>query len=164
MRSDCFYFAPQHYTASLNTPPGCVNAAGLGEEDRVDPAPAASMKLPTAATAPELAAVADIDIHDEGTYKFILCEVSKGGFSKNVVRASRHFDLHVDNFQALRMETQAIGAKVKMLGGGRLTNDNGNVNVYGYSATFGRCETCNRVAAEILKAGGMKVTWSNDGY
>jgi hypothetical protein len=144
-----------------------IPRAGLGEDDRMDPAPADSTKKPTPRNAPKLFSLADVDVHDTGTYKYVLCEVSKGGFAKNVVRASRHFDLHVDNFQALRMETRGIDAKVKMLGGGRLTNDNGNINVYGYSATFGRCETCNRIASEILKegySGAKEVTWTNEGY
>jgi len=62
---------------------------------------------------------------------------------------SSHFDLHVDNFEALRREVKNTGAAVKMLGGGRLTNDGTNINIYGYSATFGRCETCNKIAAEV---------------
>jgi hypothetical protein len=93
------------------------------------------------------------DVHPSGTFKYILAkvgltltvtldshahesphwpQVSHNGASKNVVRASRHFDLHVDNFEALRRETAGMdGVRVTMLGGGRITHDSVNVNVYG---------------------------------
>lgn len=142
---------------------------GLGEDDREEPNPEDQM------TAPEqgnpLAAVPVVDVHPSGTFKYILARISLNGASKNVVRASRHFDLHVDNFEALRMEIAPTGAVAAMLGGGRITHDTDSVNVYGYSATFGRCETCNSIAAKILACptcangvGSKSITWTNTGY
>merc|ERR1712216_91278 len=119
---------------------------GLGEDDRRDPSPT---NAPPANT--PLAEVADVDIHSSGTFKYILAKISLGSYSKNVVRASAHFDLHVDNFEALRREVSDAGATATMLGGGRLTHDGAGINVYGYSATFGRCETCNSLSAEMLE-------------
>ena len=104
---------------------------GLGEDDREEPNPEDQM------TAPEqgnpLAAVPVVDVHPSGTFKYILARISLNGASKNVVRASRHFDLHVDNFEALRMEIAPTGAVAAMLGGGRITHDTDSVNVYGIS-------------------------------
>ena len=43
-----------------------------------------------------------------------------------------------------------------------------DVEIYGYSKTFGRCEECNKMAADIIKRDdafeGVQVRWSNEGY
>merc|ERR1711934_891473 len=77
---------------------------GLGEADRVDPTPTTPPKKGS-----QLAEVADVDIHKDGTFKYILSRLDFESASKNVVRASPDFDLHVDNFEALRREVAVHG-------------------------------------------------------
>ena len=71
---------------------------------------------------------------------------------------------------AMRTELHGLQS-VKVLGGGRIAFEGAparTISVYGYSKTYGRCEACNRQAAELLRAspeyGQFPVSWSNEGY
>lgn len=62
----------------------------------------------------------------------------------------------------------------RVLGGGRLrvqppvpgSAGRGRIEVFGYSKTYGRCESCNRQTAELLRRAypDYDTVWSNDGY
>ena len=146
---------------------------GLGEEERTDPRPFDLSALPPPLTDDAGDAVDPVDIHAAGRFKFVLVEVSVGDQWSYLLRSHHEVDYHADLFEATKREIRArlLKGKVAILGGGRLFRPEGKpgeIFLYGFSATFGRCQPCNEIAAAMIRTSlGLtdeQVTWSNEGY
>ena len=107
-----------------------------------------------------------------GTWKYVLLAVddSRGGKAL-LVRNQPDLAYHAEMADAARRELSALGGlkTLSVLGGGRIANPaSGEIQVYGFSKTYGRCELCNKMAAELIRAAPehrrRDVSWSNEGY
>ena len=85
----------------------------------------------------------------------------------NTVGDSEDWTAHVAR-RLLDLVQPRSGVEVRfcVLGGGRIEAGGARRAVFGYSKTFGRCKSCNEVAADLLSenCSACEVTWSNDGY
>ena len=106
-----------------------------------------------------------------GTWKYVLLEAddAAGGtsmFVRNTVGLQYHAEMASE---AIRTELHRL-KHVRVLGGGRIqfSRMNRTISIWGYSKTYGRCEKCNRVAAELVGKSAeyaqYHTTWSNEGY
>ena len=107
-----------------------------------------------------------------GTWKYVLLQAEdwRGGVSL-LVRNQEDRSYHAEMVDGARTELSALGLKeLRVLGGGRIAHNAAaqTISVYGFSHTYGRCETCNRLAAELVRGVPLYrrfvVTWSNEGY
>ena len=80
----------------------------------------------------------DVQI-DEGRFKYILARLVQGDRSKIVVRGKKGRSYHMNIFEELKVEADAIGVEVIPLGGGRIEHDAAteDISIYGYSSAFG---------------------------
>ena len=108
----------------------------------------------------------------KGTWKYVLLQAEdwRGGLSL-LVRNQEGRSYHAEMVDGARTELAALGLKeLRVLGGGRIAHNAAaqTISIYGFSHTYGRCETCNRLAAELVRAVPQYrryvVTWSNEGY
>jgi phosphohistidine phosphatase len=108
-----------------------------------------------------------------GTWKYVLLEIQDSeGRRKTLVRSTAYLIYHAQMASAAMRELKASNPNVKtrVLGGGRISfaARAQTISIFGYSKTYGRCEPCNRQAAEILRQtpryAQYHVHWSNDGY
>ena len=112
-----------------------------------------------------IAEVPDVQIDDEGIYKYILIRATdKQGESKNLVRGFATAGFHADILDATEKQLLPKGIQLDCLGGGRIEKSNKTISVYGHSIGFGRAD--HQVTVAILKKSfpGYNITWSNDGY
>lgn len=113
-------------------------------------------------------------IDKEGSYKYVLIKIEDSfGKSALVIRSCPKKDgtkcKHPDAFKKAQMELQAKGLKATCLGGGRITRHPskhlsikaGYVSIFGYSKTFGKCDTCNRDACVLVKGTYVKTKKKN---
>ena len=108
----------------------------------------------------------------KGTWKYVLLRAEdwRGGLSL-LVRNQEGRSYHAEMVDGARTELAALGLKeLRVLGGGRIAHNAAaqTISIYGFSHTYGRCDTCNRLAAELVRAVPQYrryvVTWSNEGY
>lgn len=116
--------------------------------------------------AEKLAQVDDVDIDPEGTFKYILINISTNGAKKKIVRGYSRCGYHSDILDEVTPELKKLGIKAKCEGGGRIQHDASasKLNVYGYSQGFGKAK--HEISVEILKKKypNYEITWSDDGY
>eukprot|EP00055_Hartaetosiga_balthica_P016818 m.108049 g.108049 ORF g.108049 m.108049 type:complete len:127 (-) comp9184_c8_seq1:1955-2335(-) len=116
-----------------------------------------------------LGSVADVDIDDEGVFKYVLMHVTDpiSGESKTVVRGFNHCEFHDDVFCKASKPLEALGLKVEERGGGRIEHhrSKGTCFVYGYSMAFGRAK--HGIAVQLIQQAypeHTSVSFSNEGY
>ncbi|XP_049768940.1 sex-regulated protein janus-A-like isoform X1 [Schistocerca cancellata] len=129
-----------------------------------------SRTLMTAAE--KLAAVPDVDIDPEGTFKYVLIRVfgpeGPDGKepSKLVVRGYKRAGFHSDVYDETMDRVKGLGVDTECTGGGRIQHDPSAkvIKVYGYSQGFGKADHSKTV--EILKTAypDYNITWSDEGY
>ena len=104
-----------------------------------------------------------------GTWKYVLMQADDDtGASALYVRSTAGLQFHAEMAEdAIRSELHRL-QNVRVLGGGRIAFDGRTVRIWGYSKTYGRCDSCNERAAALVRAspahGQYRVTWSDDGY
>jgi len=105
-----------------------------------------------------------------GTWKYVLLQAHDAfGGKRILVRNTANLQYHAEMAHEAKKELHGL-QKVDVLGGGRIAFEGSpkKISVWGYSKTFGRCEPCNKQAAELIRRsdayGQFPVTWSNEGY
>ena len=110
-----------------------------------------------------------------GRHKYVLMDVyNERNERKLIVRSYANCGYHADNYRVAMREIQNDGnfssnsVKARVIGGGRIEYDpvRSDVNVYGYSMTFGRTPGCNKKTMEIIQKtlNIANAQWSDDGY
>ncbi|XP_057697522.1 si:dkey-51e6.1 isoform X1 [Corythoichthys intestinalis] len=113
-----------------------------------------------------LAAVADVEIDPEGTFKYILVRVNvKGGdVCKDIVRGTKSAEYHNHIFEKVKPAVEALGMECQCLGGGKIEHNSQErkIRVFGESTGFGKAD--HSVSAEKLKSvfSDYEITWSDD--
>ena len=93
-----------------------------------------------------------------------------------IIRSYSGLDFHPDVFDKLLEEAKKKSGPGKssakrtvcLLGGGRIDNNPAfnSVRIFGFSASFGKCDGCNKAAALACEhhygAKGPKVDWSDE--
>ncbi|XP_012214646.1 sex-regulated protein janus-A-like [Linepithema humile] len=113
--------------------------------------------------------VPDVDIDDNGKFKYILINVQDKAnkASKQIVRGYARAQWHADIFDEVDGQIKKYaGLQAECVGGGRIEHnfDRKTIKVYGYSQGFGKAD--HRVSVELLnkKYPGYHITWSDEGY
>lgn len=86
---------------------------------------------------------------------------------KYIVRGYKSCGYHIDIFEKVEPQIQALKCKAKCVGGGRILHDPTvkSILVYGYSQGFGRAD--HTVSHKLLKESFPDyedIQWSNEGY
>jgi len=115
----------------------------------------------------KLGAIPTVKIDEEGVYKYIqikLTDPAADNASKIIVRGFGFAEYHADILDEEQGGLEALGLKVRCIGGGRIQKTANSVTVYGYSIGFGRPD--HSVACDAIKKSypDLKVEWNNDGY
>nr|XP_046248050.1 14 kDa phosphohistidine phosphatase [Scatophagus argus] len=120
----------------------------------------------TVAMADALAKIPDVEIDQEGTFKYILVrvKVKDGDQSKDIVRGTKSAEYHNHIFEKVSPAMEALGMECKCLGGGKIEHNSQEkkLRVFGESTAFGKAD--HSVSVEKLKSAfsGYEITWSDD--
>uniref|UniRef100_A0A5S6QJJ3 Janus/Ocnus family protein n=1 Tax=Trichuris muris TaxID=70415 RepID=A0A5S6QJJ3_TRIMR len=81
-------------------------------------------------------------IIDEGTFKYILVEITDGKDKKSIVRGFRNCEYHDDILDEIKPELLEKKLSFKCNGGGRIHHDSlqKKIEVYGYSQAYGKAD------------------------
>ncbi|XP_067951430.1 14 kDa phosphohistidine phosphatase-like isoform X2 [Watersipora subatra] len=117
-----------------------------------------------------LSAVEDVDIDDDGVFKYVLIKVSASNpveeFSKVIVRGYSWAEYHADIYDAASQRIEPLGLDCECLGGGRIQHapNNKRLKVYGYSMGFGKAD--HQITCDLLKTKYLNynITWTDGGY
>ncbi|XP_071948098.1 14 kDa phosphohistidine phosphatase-like [Antedon mediterranea] len=112
----------------------------------------------------ELDTINDVEIDENGVFKYVLIKVKGKTCTKHIVRGHAWAEYHADIYEQVE---EAIGQKkCQCVGGGRINHEmfNQSIHVYGYSVGFGKAN--HEITVEILnkKYPDYEITWSNEGY
>jgi len=118
-----------------------------------------------------LEAIPDVEIDDDGVFKYVLIEVADAkdeSVKKFVVRGNAESEYHADIYEPFCRKTEGpLSMDCQCRGGGRIKHDAADkkILVYGYSMGYGRAD--HTKAVELLKRrypDYSSITFSNDGY
>jgi len=113
-----------------------------------------------------LDAVENVDVDDDGTFKYILIKTKIGDLSKHIVRGYGRCEYHADIFDEVSPGIQGLGVEARCEGGGRIKHDPSKKElfVYGYSVGYGKAD--HTITVAILKKAlpEYSVTYSDEGY
>lgn len=124
-----------------------------------------------ASQCPKLASVPDVEIDNEGKFKYVLINVHSPGKdgneeSKKIVRGFKWAPYHSDIYDDTSSKLSQLGLDTECLGGGRIIHDpdKKTINVFGYSQGFGKAD--HEVSVGLIKRvyPEYQVTWSDEGY
>ncbi|NWX13012.1 PHP14 phosphatase, partial [Aegotheles bennettii] len=121
-----------------------------------------------------MAAVRDVEIDPEGTFKYILVRLQRPGEQRDIVRGTKAADVCSDGsahpspadhiFEKVNPEMEKLGYECKCLGGGKIDHNSKDkkIRVFGLSTGYGKAD--HSVTVEILKKvyTDYEVTWSDD--
>ncbi|XP_002736797.1 14 kDa phosphohistidine phosphatase-like [Saccoglossus kowalevskii] len=116
----------------------------------------------------KLAAVPEVDIDDNGRFKYILIEVhTDSGNSKHVVRGYGWAGFHADVYDKVVPGIEALGLDCECKGGGRIEHhqEEKKLLVYGYSIGYGKAD--HSITVDLLKRkypDYESITFTNEGY
>jgi len=118
----------------------------------------------------KLAAVPDVDIDEDGKFKYVLikCYTDDAGKNcKHIVRGYGWAGYHADIYDDTSERLQGLGIHTECLGGGRILHNAAtkSITVFGYSMGFGRAD--HSIATDLIKKkypSYTDITWNNDGY
>ncbi|NWQ64790.1 PHP14 phosphatase, partial [Neopipo cinnamomea] len=115
---------------------------------------------------PAMAAVRDVEVDPEGTFKYILVRLQRpgGGEQRDIVRGTRAAEFHNHIFEKVNPEMEKLGYECKCLGGGKIDHNSKDkkIRVFGLSTGYGKAD--HSVTVEILKKvyTDYEITWSDD--
>jgi len=118
-----------------------------------------------------LAAVTDVEIDDDGVFKYVLILVADAkdeSVQKLVVRGNAESEYHADIYEPFCQKTEGpLGMDCQCRGGGRINHNAAEkkILVYGYSMGYGKAD--HTKAVELLKKkypNYNSITFSNEGY
>ncbi|NXG17211.1 PHP14 phosphatase, partial [Grallaria varia] len=116
---------------------------------------------------PAMAAVRDVEIDPEGTFKYILVLLQRpggGGEGRHIVRGTAAAEFHNHIFEKVNPEMEKLGYECKCLGGGKIDHNSKDkkIRVFGLSTGYGKAD--HSVTVEILKKvyTDYEITWSDD--
>ncbi|XP_055382926.1 sex-regulated protein janus-A-like isoform X2 [Condylostylus longicornis] len=120
----------------------------------------------------KLEAVPNVDIDNEGVFKYILIKVygkekSDGSEpSKLIVRGYQRCQWHSDIYDEVSNSVQGLGLDTECLGGGRIEHrpDNKKIKVYGYSQGFGKADHSESRNILKTKYTDYEIEISDEGY
>ncbi|XP_077390649.1 14 kDa phosphohistidine phosphatase [Festucalex cinctus] len=113
-----------------------------------------------------LAAIPDVEIDPEGTFKYILVrvKVKNGDVGKNIVRGTKSAEYHNHIFEKVQPAVEALGMECQCLGGGKIEHKSQEkkIRVFGESTGFGKAD--HSISVETLKSvfADYEITWSDD--
>ncbi|XP_015764829.1 PREDICTED: 14 kDa phosphohistidine phosphatase-like [Acropora digitifera] len=121
-------------------------------------------------TSPKLSNISDVEIDENGRFKYILIKViddTQGNVYKYIVRGFAWATYHADIYDRIEEEMKRMGLKSDCVGGGRIEHDKSEskILVYGYSMGYGRAD--HSITVEKLKKtypDYTSITFSNEGY
>ncbi|KAI0241570.1 14 kDa phosphohistidine phosphatase [Lamellibrachia satsuma] len=114
--------------------------------------------------------VEDVDIDDNGRFKYVLIKLYHPNYEENykyIVRGYKWAGFHADVYEDLYDRVQKKGLDTECVGGGRILHEAGKktITVYGYSQGYGLAD--HSITCELLKKkykDYVSITWNNDGY
>lgn len=103
---------------------------------------------------PRLNAVVDVDIDNNGKFKYILCKVfdnEKPAESKLIVRGTARAEFHSGIYDELDAQVEGTGVSIECLGGGKIDHNAAekSITVFGLSQGYGKADHTQTV--EILR-------------
>ncbi|KAG7283651.1 hypothetical protein CRUP_020424 [Coryphaenoides rupestris] len=113
-----------------------------------------------------LAAIPNVVIDPEGTFKYIYVRVNvKGGDThKDIIRGTKSAEYHNHIFEKVNPAMETLGMECRCLGGGKLEHNSTDrkLRVFGESTAFGKAD--HSVSVEMLKTvfSDYEITWSDD--
>ncbi|XP_049580603.1 si:dkey-51e6.1 [Syngnathus scovelli] len=113
-----------------------------------------------------LAAIPDVEIDPDGTFKYILVQVKvkNGDVCKNIVRGTKSAEYHNHIFEKVKPAVEALGLECHCLGGGKIEHKSQEkrIRVFGESTGFGKAD--HSISVEKLKSvfSDYEITWSDD--
>ncbi|XP_003225497.1 14 kDa phosphohistidine phosphatase [Anolis carolinensis] len=116
--------------------------------------------------AADLSAVPEVEIDAEGTFKYILLRVQRGGSEehRDIVRGTAAAEFHNHIFEKVSPEMEKLGFVCKCLGGGKIEHNSKDkkIRVFGLSTGYGKAD--HSVTVEILKRTykDYQISWSDD--
>lgn len=118
----------------------------------------------------KLDAVQDVDIDENGKFKYVLIKIytdDEGLNCKNIVRGYGWAGYHADIYDDTSERLSGLGIHTECLGGGRILHnpDTKTVTVFGYSMGFGKAD--HSISTELIKKrypSYDNITWNDEGY
>ncbi|CDW53493.1 14 kDa phosphohistidine phosphatase [Trichuris trichiura] len=79
---------------------------------------------------------------DEGTFKYVIVEITDGKSKKSIVRGFRACEYHDDILEEIKPDLLEKKLSFKCTGGGRIYHDSlqKKIEVYGYSQAYGKAD------------------------
>uniref|UniRef100_H1A3X6 Phosphohistidine phosphatase 1-like n=1 Tax=Taeniopygia guttata TaxID=59729 RepID=H1A3X6_TAEGU len=91
-----------------------------------------------------MAAVRDVEIDPEGTFKYILVRLQRpgGGEQRDIVRGTKAAEFHNHIFEKVNPEMEKLGYECKCLGGGKIEHNSKDkkIRVFGLSTGYGKAD------------------------
>ncbi|XP_063695495.1 sex-regulated protein janus-A-like [Culicoides brevitarsis] len=120
----------------------------------------------------KLEAVPDVDIDDEGVFKYILIKLygkaKEDGSepSKVIVRGFQRAEWHNDIYEEVGRSVNALGLETECIGGGRIEHrpEKKWLKVYGYSQGFGKADHELSKSILLKKYSDYTIECSDEGY
>lgn len=106
-----------------------------------------------------------VRIDDQGIFKYILINITKGDTTHTVVRGWLDCDYHADVLAKFNRDEPQAGCKVSCPGGGRISRQGQKITIFGYSVSFGKADhavTCQLIQDKF--GPNYQVEWNNEGY
>jgi len=115
----------------------------------------------------KLDAVPDVDIDEDGRFKYVLIKCHLEDQEKYIVRGYKWAGFHADVYDDVMERLDGLGIETECMGGGRITHEpeKKQIKVFGYSQGFGLAD--HSKSSDILKKhfpDYTDITWSNEGY
>ncbi|EOA97186.1 14 kDa phosphohistidine phosphatase, partial [Anas platyrhynchos] len=111
-----------------------------------------------------MAAVQDVEIDPEGTFKYILVRLQRPGGEGQRSNSSNCSPCADHIFDKVNPEMEKLGYECKCLGGGKIDHNSKDkkIRVFGLSTGYGKAD--HSVTVEILKKvyTDYEITWSDD--
>ena len=113
--------------------------------------------------------VPNVDIDDEGTFKYILVQITNESNreSRLIVRGYKWADYHAYILNEVEKVSKTAGYNCKCMGGGRIKHNPADktILVYGYSVGFGKAD--HQKTVELLQdsySNYKSISFSDEGY
>ena len=111
--------------------------------------------------------VKNVEIDEEGKFKYILVDVWKEGAEdsvKTVVRGTKAAEFHPDIFAKVEPDIKAAGLECRVAGGGKIIHDPDSkvMKVFSKSTGFGRADHAKTVSIIKKEFEDYNITWSDD--